>query len=302
MRLTILLATYNGQKYLREQLDSVISQSYKDWKLLAHDDGSTDDTISILRDYANLDNRIEILEDGISGLGAAHNFLHLLKHAYTDFIMFSDQDDIWLPDKVKVMMENITSDTPAMTYCNANSYKADQVLPDRVIMFHPTSLYDTLFLNGGVHGCLQIINKPLRDLLVTYNGYVCMHDHLITLAAVCLGEIKYVDKDLMYYRQHSANVTVGYETKLTRKFLNFFDSSSGVIDIKHQMGTIEFFRHFENQLSNKQRKIFSAYFRFPSAPLIQRIGILLKHRFKIGRMSYILLLKTLLRKPVGSKS
>ena len=302
MQLTILLATYNGQKYLREQLDSIVSQSYKDWRLLVHDDGSTDNTIAILKDYAILDGRIQILEDGISGLGAAHNFLHLLKHAHSDFIMFADQDDVWLPDKVKVMMENIDSDTPAMAYCNANSFKADRILPDRVIMFHPTSLNDTLFLNGGVHGCLQIINKPLRDLIINYNGYVCMHDHLITLAAVCLGRIKYIDKDLMYYRQHLANVTVGYETRFTRKLLNFFASRSGVIDSKHQLGTIEFFKHFKNHLSKKQRETFSAYFRFASVPVLQRIGILLKHRFRIGKMIYILLFKTLLRKPVGSKS
>lgn len=302
MQLTILLATYNGEKYLKEQLDSLIVQSYTEWTLLVHDDGSTDGTLDILRSYAQNDQRIRLLEDGITGLGAAGNFLHLLKHTEADLTMFCDQDDIWLPDKVDVMVKSIDpSGMPAMSYCNASSYKDGNVLPDKVILFHTTHLRDTLFLNGGIHSCLQIINKPLRDLVLEYKGYVCMHDHLTTLAAVSFGTIKYVDRTLMYYRQHTENVTLGYETNVIRKIKNFFKPASSVIDTDHYRGTIEFYDHYKSKMSSVQQAFFLAYCRFAKAPLWERVAILFRYRFKIGRTNTILLLKTLMRKPMGKK-
>jgi rhamnosyltransferase len=168
-------------------------------------------------------------------------------------------------------------------------------------MFHATDLRNTMFLNGGIHGCLQIINKPLRDILVDYTGYVCMHDHLITLAAVCFGEVKYVDESLMYYRQHSENVTVGYETNTRKKIKKFLTSEVGVIDHDHYQATVAFYEHFKTKLTSEQKAIFLAYMKFVIAPFSERINILFRHQFKIGRTTGILLFKTILRKPVGSK-
>lgn len=302
MYLDILLATYNGEKYLKEQLDSLTKQTYKHWSLLVHDDGSTDTTIEIIRHYAKHDKRIKILDDGILGLGAANNFIHLLKHADADIIMFCDQDDIWLPDKIEVMVNSIKDVTgPAMVYSNANSYKSGKVLSEKVIMFHATKLNNTLFLNGGVHGCLQIINRALRNLVVEYRGYVCMHDHLITLAAVSFGSVKYIDRALMNYRQHSENVTLGYETNVLKKVKNFINSDVGVVDIDHYKATQAFYEYYKNSMSSEQRKIFSAYFSFIVSPFWKRLKIIYKYKFKIGRTVYILLIKTILRKPLGVK-
>lgn len=301
-RLIILLATYNGEKYLRQQLDSLLGQTYKDWVLYAHDDGSADTTLSILNAYAAKDSRVRILEDGVKGLGAAQNFMHLLKNApEADFIMFCDQDDIWLPEKIEVMLQHINSAQPSMSYCNANSYKGEQPLPERVILFRATTVRDTLFLNGGIHGCLQIINKALRDIVVGYNGYVCMHDHLITLAAVSFGTVTYVDQNLMYYRQHSGNVTIGYETNIFRKAKKFLRSTAGVIDREHYKATVGFYEHYKTKMNRENQQLFLAYIQFPQSRLLKRILILLKCRFKIGRTSSILFLKIITRVPLGTK-
>jgi rhamnosyltransferase len=303
LHLTILLATYNGQKYLPELLDSIIGQTYKGWSLLVHDDGSTDNTLNILHLYAEQDKRIRLLEDEIHGLGAAQNFLHLLRIADADLIMFCDQDDIWLPDKIEVMIKHIDPfGSPAMSYCNANTYKEGRVLPEKLIMFHVTGLKNTLFLNGGIHGCLQIINRPLRDIVVDYKGYACMHDHLITLAAICFGAVRYVDETLMYYRQHGENVTIGYETNTGRKVRKFLTSEVPVIDRDHYNATIGFYEHFNSKMSPEQKQVFLAYRQFAVSSLPERIKILLKYQFMIGRTGSILLFKTILRKAIGSRS
>ena len=100
-KIEILMATYNGEKYIREQIDSIISQTYSNWTLLIRDDVSKDDTVKIIKEYEKKDKRIKLLEDNKGNLGFVKNFEELLKNSSEDFIMFSDQDDYWLEDKIE---------------------------------------------------------------------------------------------------------------------------------------------------------------------------------------------------------
>jgi len=91
----ILLATYNGEKFLQEQLDSILHQTFQDWRIVAHDDGSTDATLEILQQFQlEHPSKIHILDDGLSFGSARDNFEHLMKHAAADYIMLCDQDDV----------------------------------------------------------------------------------------------------------------------------------------------------------------------------------------------------------------
>ena len=125
-KVAILLATYNGERYLQDQLDSLINQSFKDWVCYVHDDGSKDNTMSILRSYSKkYPKRFKIL-DYPGGQGAAGNFLSLIKFAANNckenYFLFSDQDDIWLPNKIELevnKMEEVYDDkTPILVYCD----------------------------------------------------------------------------------------------------------------------------------------------------------------------------------------
>ena len=100
-RVEILMATYNGEKYLSEQIESIISQSYENWRLLIRDDNSKDNTVSIIEKYEKEDNRIRLLRDRKGNLGFIKNFEELLVQSQEDFIMFCDQDDYWEKDKIK---------------------------------------------------------------------------------------------------------------------------------------------------------------------------------------------------------
>ncbi|EEY35290.1 glycosyltransferase, partial [Pseudoleptotrichia goodfellowii] len=106
-KIDILLATYNGEKYLEEQLYSILNQSYPNINLLIRDDGSKDKTVDIIKKYAQKDERIKFIEDDLGNLGFLKNFEKLLEHSEENYIMFSDQDDIWNPDKIEKSYKKI---------------------------------------------------------------------------------------------------------------------------------------------------------------------------------------------------
>ena len=107
-KIYILLATYNGEKYIKAQIHSLLCQTYEDWNLLIHDDGSNDNTVNIIKKLQEKDERIILIEDGIKCGGAGANFLHILKNYSTaDYITFCDQDDIWLETKIEELMQKM---------------------------------------------------------------------------------------------------------------------------------------------------------------------------------------------------
>ena len=103
VNVSIALAAYNGEKYIREQINSIRRQTFKDWRLLIRDDGSTDDTPDIVLEMAKNDNRVQLVEDTFGNQGPIGNFTLLLQHASdagADYVFLCDQDDVWLPNKI----------------------------------------------------------------------------------------------------------------------------------------------------------------------------------------------------------
>ena len=103
--ISVLMATYNGGKYIKEQLDSLQAQSYEKWSLYIRDDCSTDNTTNILKEYQNREPRIHLLPSSATNIGALGNFNRLMSNASGKYFMFCDQDDIWLPDKIKKTLD-----------------------------------------------------------------------------------------------------------------------------------------------------------------------------------------------------
>ena len=106
-KIDILLATYNGEKHIKAQILSILAQDNENWNLIIHDDGSTDNTINIIKGFCAIDNRINLIEDNIRFGNPANNFLHLLKKSTANYIMFCDQDDIWFDNKLSLMYSEI---------------------------------------------------------------------------------------------------------------------------------------------------------------------------------------------------
>lgn len=213
----ILLATYNGERYLREQLDSLFQQSFKDWTLYVHDDGSTDHTIQIMNDYAAKQDNINVL-DYPSQHGAKNNFLSLLQKVDADYYLFCDQDDQWAADKIEKQMalmketEHANPGKPVLVF--SDLLVVDSELTPLGSMWEQENIrpeYLTTFDEGGafefVTGCTMLFNKQAKDTVVFPADKAVMHDAWITLCVLRSGGIiAAVDEPLVHYRQHEGNV------------------------------------------------------------------------------------------------
>lgn len=295
----ILLATFNGEKFLEEQIVSIKNQSYSNWRLLIHDDGSNDHTIDIIKKFEKIDPRIILVEDGITFGNAGRNFMHLLSCTKAEFIMFCDQDDIWMYDKVEIYYTAIKDKkTPAMIYSNGYLYKDNVVTHQEFIKYHRNDLQNSLFLNGGIHGCCIMINRLLlKRINYDFPDYVYMHDHFLTILSVTFGETIYIDKALMLYRQHNNNVTGNIETSFFKRLKIFLKYDNPIIEKRHYDANKSFYKTYKSMMNENSRRLFEDYLKFPKANIFQRLIIIVANSFKVLNVGN-LVMKTLLRKPI----
>ena len=215
----VLMATYNGEKYLREQIDSILSQSFGDLTLYIHDDGSRDGTVGIIREYAaKYPGRIVVLEHESTG-GASNNFFYMLGEVEADYIMFCDQDDVWLPEKVSRSLSAMHSGEknnpgkPVCVHCDLEVVNKDLRTIHRSFYGRNrkdpgnNSFRQLLCINICV-GCTMIINRKLRTSALHYHNKknIYMHDWWIALIAAQTGKILFIPEPLIKYRQHENNV------------------------------------------------------------------------------------------------
>lgn len=291
----ILLATYNGELYLHQQINSIISQTFQNWRLLIHDDGSNDNTVSILREYAKKDPRIFFIEDNVECGGAGNNFLHIFKnYATADYIAFCDQDDFWLESKLELMWKTLSVEKePAAIFAGGLLFTSQDGILGEIPSIKPKRLNELFFLSGGLQGCSLMINNKLSQLLKPFNGYMVMHDYLLTAGALAFGKIIYLNKKLMLYRQqHEGKVTANVDLSIRTRLRNKFP----VIDDKHHKSLINFFDFYADKLNEGQKKEFVSYLKFyNSESILKKYFLIIKNRFKIDNSILYLLLKTTLR-------
>lgn len=296
----ILLATYNGEKYLKEQLDSLKKQTLTDFKVLIHDDGSNDQTIKIINEFLEQDERFQLINDNIKFGNAGANFLHLLQFSTSEFIMFCDQDDIWLENKIEKLF-NVIKDKKGINavYCNAYAYDGEKIIAQKVSLIERDNLSNSLFLNSGVQGCSLMFNRKLLELALDFPSYIYMHDHYITMLAVAFGKLYYIDESLMLYRQHTSNVTGNVPITILDRFKTLVSRQSVIIDRKHYLANKSLFEKFHEKLNLHDQRLFKDYLDFPTKKLFQKFYSILKYNFKIGNSSTILFLKLFIKKTIN---
>lgn len=231
--IAILMATYNGEPYLQEQIDSIIQQSYTNWRLYIRDDGSTDNTLLLLHEYSAKDDRIMVVGGDSGNLGSARNFGCLLQHAFDAgeiFFCLSDQDDVWSENKLYVLMQAMSEaagegGTPLLIHSDlcVTDQQMNELHPSFMEyqrLGHQTeNVLNTLLVQNFVTGCTVLMNRELVGLALPIPVTAVMHDWWLALCAAAFGEIRYVPIALVKYRQHGANV-VG--AKSYRRLLNPF--------------------------------------------------------------------------------
>lgn len=239
----ILLSTYNGEKYLEQQLNSLEEQTYKKWDLIVRDDGSTDRTLTILKSYIkSTDHTVILIEDHLS-LGASKSFLSLLGKATEgnyDYIFFCDQDDVWKPFKMEASINKINKVAsenhrlPVLVHTDLEIVDAD-LNPIYPSMWQANNTKpqnnrpNNYLVENNVTGCTIVLNKAAADLIVSIShsiqkDKIVMHDWWSALITSIFGQVAFVNEKTIYYRQHSNN-TIGLNkkklvSKLNDQFIN----------------------------------------------------------------------------------
>lgn len=298
----ILMATFNGGNYIENQIQSILSQTYRKWHLYIHDDGSSDNTLEIIKKYQKLDNRIELIVDSIKGLGPGRNFLHLLNYSKSKFICFSDQDDIWFENKLAIMISYIESSDiskPQLCCFNAYSWIPDDnnYIGKRSIQYTPSNRFeDYLLTDGGLQGSSIIFNKKLKDKLHLDYSKIYLHDYLITLYAVLFKCIHFHDIPLMLYRQHTNNTTGHIPQKYNYSFIREkLYSTIPVISKEFYNFSCDFYYKNKSSMSLHEKKLFEKFISLPSKCKINIFFNVFSNNFKIRGKKSIILSKVLIR-------
>lgn len=207
MKISVCLATYNGEKYIKEQLDSILPQLSANDEIIISDDNSTDDTINIIRSLN--DDRIKIFVNKTKGI--VKNFENALNNASGDIIFLSDQDDVWKNDKVKKILSAFSSDN-SLTLVFSNAEIIDENGISKNYNFFKdneanyTSIFKAFFKNQFL-GCTIAFKSELKSKILPFPTKIPMHDWWIGVLSLFYGKVEFLNEDLISYRRHQNNVT-----------------------------------------------------------------------------------------------
>ena len=260
-QIDILLATYNGEKYLEEQLDSILNQTYKNIRLVISDDNSKDNTINILQKYAQKDNRIQLYLQP-QNLGVVKNIEFLLNKVENRFYMLSDQDDVWLLEKIEKTVEK-------QKETNADLVFGDLEVVDKNLNTIYESFGDYMLLNkkikkyintnrinylyNCVTGCTLLSKKEYIEKILplpTVSKHL-IHDHWIGLIVSLNGKLAYMPEKYIKYRQHGDN-EVG-TTKKSHSMNNLNDVRNLFIDVK--IGVFSSYVKYNNKFPKELQEL-----------------------------------------------
>lgn len=220
-KVTVLLSTYNGEKYLREQIDSILNQEDVEISIIARDDGSKDRTIEILNYYSEQFNNFSFYTG--DNKGPAGSFFDLINHSGgSEYYAFADQDDVWDKDKIKVAVDNLSkrnSEIPLLYYSNLRI--VDQNLNFCRLSHNKPRMHKDKYLSlteGLMTGCTGVFNESLAKMIRGHVPTKCsMHDTWLYMIAMFFGEAIYDFSPHISYRQHEGNVIGAHKGKYNFK-------------------------------------------------------------------------------------
>jgi len=307
--ISILLASYNGEKYIAQQIDSLLEQSVQDFKLFICDDKSTDSTYEIIEKFANLHpGKIFISQNEKNLSGAKFNFIKMMAEFKDDYIMLCDQDDIWLPDKIekslgkiKEMEDRYGREKPLLVHTNLCIADEDLEIVsssywERANAKVEEKKFNKVLVQNFATGCTMMYNRALGELVGAEPDYLVMHDWWLVLLASAFGEIDMIEKPTILYRQHLDNVLGSNKRSAVSHFLHKFFNSG---EIKKTLSETykqasAFLAIYKDSLSGVNLEIVTAYASIPRGGKLKRLKILFKYRTwkngfirKVAQLIYI---------------
>ena len=273
----ICMATYNGEAYVSQQIDSILKQTYENWVLFIRDDHSMDKTPEILRQYAiQWQDKVILIEDAsLDGGSAKQNFAAILswvKGNYDfSYFMFADQDDVWMNDKIEKTLQvmqkaeteyqgpilvhtDLTVVDHKLDVLGTSSFAYRALNPDITDLRH-------LLIQNNVTGCTMLWNRHLNDLLDLSSEAIVMHDWWIALTACVFGRILCIKEPTILYRQHSSNVVGATKVNTLAFILNRLVRDNHVRKTLHMAveQAHEFAVYYKDQLGQEQTEILRSF-------------------------------------------
>lgn len=219
-KVSVAMATYNGEKYIKEQLETILNQLHADDEIIISDDGSVDRTIDIINSFN--DNRIKII-DGPK-CGVKKNFENAIKNSKGEYIFLADQDDIWLPDKISVCLEELENGFLLVMH---DAYIVNEYLEvDNESFFQyrgsKKGVIKNIIKNSYI-GCCMAFNQKLVSTILPIPDDIEMHDQWIGILANYKEKVKLIEKRLIKYRRHSNNTSSFKHYPLMKMLKNRFN-------------------------------------------------------------------------------
>ena len=276
----ILLASYNGGKFIRKQLESLVAQSYTNWSLFVRDDKSTDETINILEEFVLKDSRISLLKDDLGKQGSCQNFGLLIRLTRNKFpyYMFCDQDDFWYEFKVEETLQKMRElekghqhKRPLLVYTNFQYVDDELNTIEEKKNYESTKVpklsFSHLLAQNPIYGCTMMFNNELVKAIDEVPMQAENHDYWVAMVASAFGEIFYYRKKTILYRQHQNNISTKHDNSSFRKRLqriliygkNFEDAAA-----KLTMA-LAFKQKFYSQLNDKARLALDEFISFSTS-------------------------------------
>lgn len=268
-KVNVVLATYNGEKFLKRQLDSIVNQTYENIDIYIRDDGSKDDTVAFLEEYIKNDisgRRIVLLDNGGKNLRCPHSFYEILRKCDTaDYYSFCDQDDEWYPEKVAWAVERLEKEdnNEILLYYTACDYYTDkgEFIRRSPKQKEKLELSDVIYYTPG-SGFTMVINERARqELLLQVPLGKELHDRWLIRGAVCFGKVLYDERSSATHIRHEEAVTSGDAG--TGNLIKYFVQKEILgPEAKEDKKSLQYFCHvFENRLSAEQKKELSVFTR-----------------------------------------
>ena len=296
-KIDIVLATYNGERFVQRQIESVLDQMDDGCRLLVRDDGSSDGTLALVRQLARrCPDRIVLLDNGGERLGACGSFSRLLESSNADYVALCDQDDVWLPGRLSLPLERIraveqTFGVAMPVLAHTDLAVVDEDLQAMAPSFWTYSHLDPmrggrlnrLLVQNVVTGCATMMNRALVRRACPIPAAAAMHDWWLALVASAFGRIEAIPEKTVLYRQHSSN-------SLGATRYNWRYVTRCAVDVIRgramarwrsttQQQAAEFLRRFDAELEPRHRVTVSAYVGLEQANFIDRRVQIFRHGF-----------------------
>ncbi len=313
-RVNIIMAAYNGEKYIGEQIESIIKSNFKNWKLWIFDDGSTDRTSCIIEEYLHRYPDKIMYQKNTANKGVTLNFLEGVQFAaksnnkikeentfalsdnmeteeIMEYYMFCDQDDVWMPDKINKTIQHMKKaekkfgqDSVVAVFTDA--FVVDEKLKVLYPSFYRRSKLDTrkvdlphIMMENKMIGCTVMFNGPLQKKMYNHPQNARYHDWWTSLTAAAFGHISYLPQTTLFYRQHGGNV-VGNRSfpAYVKKRLASLQKQKEII-CKTALQAEEFYRIYHSQLDGTEKMQVYAMAYLLNQNWIKRRQLVFKYGF-----------------------